>query len=98
MPSEQDLKAVQARAERFKRWYEDDGLKDAFDSIERQYFEAFKRLKPSDDDGRFKLQTATRIIEDVRTHVVQMMTDGKIAKNEIDRLKRGRDRKFKLVS
>lgn len=72
-----------ARAERFQAWYESDGLKEAFDDLEKTYLAAWKQTRASDTAGREKAHMAVINIDHIRQHMISVIENGKMAQATI---------------
>lgn len=68
-------------------------LQAAFLDLRKQYFEAFVAADGKDDLGRFRLQQACVVLEKVERHLRDIIQNGSLAKEEIDILRRGGERK-----
>ncbi len=85
------------KSQRFKDWYEDDGLKEAVADMRRAYFRSFESSHISDDHGRRNIHVALKILDNFESSLQTVMGGGQIAKAEIKRLETAeltKNRKF----
>lgn len=67
-------------------------LVEAFDALEKLYFEGAISRPPNDDDGRRRLTEAVSVLRTVKDHLKRYVRKGDAAQvklREIERLKRG---------
>jgi hypothetical protein len=90
--SEDVLERKQQRAAHAKRLLEDDLLKEAFESVRKEYLSAWRATNPQDGELREQLWRAFSVTDKVQSHLARVMDDGKIAARDIadlaDRRKR----------
>lgn len=71
-------------------------LKAAFDALEAQYIEAWKRASLRDVEGREKAWSAVQVLAQVQEHLSTIMTNGAIAQRDLEILTR-RTRKLSVA-
>jgi hypothetical protein len=81
------------KAAQAQRLLDDKMLKDAFEVLERAYIERWRATGIDDVTGREKLFLAANVIGKVRDHLAAIISDGKVAKAELDNLAREAQRK-----
>lgn len=87
-----------ARAERYKRWADEDGLNDAIEAIKQAYINGFINSDPSDVQGRENVYVACRIIDRLQGHITNVIGGGKVAAKELARIEKEEQRKrFKVI-
>lgn len=64
-------------------------LKAALDELSAAYIEAWKVTSSKDTEGRERLWQAVQVVGKVRDHMVKVLNNGKLAKDELERLSRG---------
>ena len=64
----------------------DEFLWKQFDYLEQQYISAWKVCPARDTDGREKLWQAVNVCGKVKDHLVKVLGDGKLAKQDLERL------------
>lgn len=92
MSDETALRKDAERAARAQALLDDEMLAEAFDGLERAYFEAWKDpgvVAPADVDGRERLWQAAQIVGKVRTHLKEIASRGTLAHAELQRLAQG---------
>ena len=57
----------------------------AFDTLKEEYFKAWSATKPENTELREKLFQFVRVVDVVRSHLVHVVNDGKLAQDEITR-------------
>lgn len=85
--------ARQARAEALLR---DEMLTGAFDSLKQEYVTRWLASQFTDTAGREKLYQAAIVIEQVRSHLVKIAADGRLAAKELEALEGQRTLKQRL--
>lgn len=85
------LDQQRARAERFRSWYETDGLKDRFDELKHAYAERVTQLDPT-SPGFAKqaemLTLARKAVDEVEGFVKAVMNDGAVAARKAEHIQR----------
>jgi len=77
------------RANRWREFYEEDGgLRDVLDTLRRAYFDRAGELMPSDTAALLKLGMAAKIVDQVDTHIRQILTAGRIEQAAQDHAER----------
>lgn len=61
-------------------------LSEAFDELEKAYVNFWRTTKVDDDKGREKLFIAVNVVGKVKAHLQNVLSDGSIAKRELDEL------------
>ncbi len=61
-------------------------LNATFDYLEAEYIRGWRIVPAKDTDAREKIWVAVNVLGRVRDHLHKVLTDGKIAKADIDRL------------
>jgi hypothetical protein len=57
-----------------------------FDYLKEQYIAAWQVTPARDTDGRERLWQAVQVVGKVRDHLTKVLNDGKLAKQDIERL------------
>lgn len=70
-----------------------DALSETFEALEREYFEAWKQCPQRDTEGRERLYMACQIVLKVREHLRSVSDTGKLARKQIDDIKKAGNRK-----
>ncbi len=81
--------ARRARAEVLLR---NELLQEAFDKLEARYIEEWRASQFRDTDARERLWGAVNVLRKVKDHLAQIVSDGKLAQREVDRLTERRRR------
>lgn len=84
------LSIIRAKAERWQRFKEQEGLDEAFDEMEAAIYRAIKSTKPKDCEGRELAYQRLRVLEDMRRVFDLVIAGGKKARTEIERLESGK--------
>ena len=84
------------RAEQARVLINDPLLTEAFETLERQYVEAWKQTDALNVAGKEKLHLAVNIIGKVRQHLTRVINDGALARKQIEEIER--DKKRRLFS
>ncbi len=69
---------------------------EAFASLEKAYFDTWKQTGIRDDAGREKLWLAVKVMGDVKAHLEAVVSNGTVAKKELERLA-SRPKRFGVV-
>lgn len=77
-----------ARGKRAEQLLNDDLLKEGFENLKAEYLKAWSDSAPHEEEYREKLWYARRVVDLVRKHLTLAMDDGKIARHELDALRR----------
>ncbi len=83
--SEDKLREDIQRGERAKAIIDDGLLTEAFATLRKQYSETLFMTTPLDSATREKLYIAFNVIGKVEEHLNTVLTDGKLARAQIDR-------------
>lgn len=90
--------AVKAKAERYQRWAEDDGLNEAIERIKQGYIKALIYSDSTDIQGRENCYIAVNLIEKIEGHIRSVIGGGKMADKEIAKIEREtKKKKFKII-
>lgn len=91
--SEEKLHKDAARAAQAQHLLNDDILQEAFATLETAYVERWRATHIDDDKGREKLFVAVNVIGKVKDHLASVVSNGAVAKAEIDNLAKEAERK-----
>lgn len=77
------------RADRWRAFYEEDGgIRDALELLRRAYFERAAELPVKDTAGLQKLSIASKLVEELDRHVLNIIASGDIAGQQKQHLAR----------
>lgn len=77
------------RADRWRAFYEEDGgIRDALELLRRAYFERAAELPVRDTAGLQKLSIASKLVEELDRHVLNIIASGDIAGQQKQHLAR----------
>ena len=77
------------RADRWRAFYEEEGgIRDALEILRRAYFERAAELPVKDTAGLQKLSIASKLVEELDRHVVNIIASGDIAGQQKQHLAR----------
>jgi len=77
------------RANRWREFYEEEGgLRDLLETLRRAYFERAGELMPGDTAALLKLGMAAKIVEQVDSHIRQIMNAGRLEQAAQDHAER----------
>lgn len=93
MIDEARLQRQAARSVRAKALLDNDLLKEAFDTLERDYTTALFETKPQDQVAREKLYMAVNVVRKVRDHLAFVVNDGKLAQKQLNEIATEAERK-----
>ena len=93
MTDEAKLHQALSRGDRAQALLNNDILKDAFGALERDYITALFETSAQDQIAREKLYLAVNVVRKVRDHLHHVVSDGKLAKKQIDQLAAESERK-----
>lgn len=82
-----------SRAQHAERLLSDALLAQAFDGLEADYLKAWRETGARDTDARERLWQAIQIVGKVRTHLKSAVSDGKLARRELDDIARNGERR-----
>lgn len=99
MVNEDKLRIDAARATRAQQLMENELLKEAFATLEQSYVDRWRASRVGEDAVREKLFIAINVIGKVKDHINSIVSNGAIAKKELDELERvaERKRRFSVV-
>jgi hypothetical protein len=84
--NEAKVRERQARGERAEALLRNELLNDAFEHLETQFIDAWKNSPVSDTDSRERLYQLCQNLSAVRGYLQSVVTDGKLAKSQLDEL------------
>lgn len=88
MSDDDKLRRDATRGARMHAILEDDLVKDAFIKLELEYTNAWKnRTGPDDIEGRERIWHHVQALSNLRSHLMSVVSNGRLAQAEIDRLK-----------
>ena len=94
MTDKQDREAAAklqvARAERFKSLWENDGLKDWYETVRRQIIERLLDTTIDQDLERFRLQVSVKQLDAIKGQFMAAMDTGKLARKDLEMLASGK--------
>lgn len=73
------LEQSRAKAERFERWFEEDGLKEALEDIKDAYVAGMIASHYTDKQARENCYIAVNLIERIEGHILNVIGGGKVA-------------------
>jgi len=80
---------VKHRADRWRAFYEEEGgIRDALEVLRRAYFERAADLPVRDTAGLQKLSIASKLVEELERHVLNIIASGDIAAQQNEHLRR----------
>lgn len=82
-----------SRGDRAAALLKNEMLTEAFDALERDYSTALFETKPQDQIAREKLYLAVNVVRKVRDHLTSVISDGKMAKSQLNDLTKEAERK-----
>lgn len=91
--SEEKLHKDAARAAQAQHLLNDDILTEAFSTLEAAYIERWRETHIDDDKGREKLFVAVNVIGKVKDHLTSVVSNGALARAELDNLAKEAERK-----
>jgi hypothetical protein len=86
MTDELALNRAAERGARAQRLLDDDLLKEAFETLDRDYVKAWRETAARDTDARERLWQAVQIVGRVRDHLVTVVNGGKLAQRELNEI------------
>jgi hypothetical protein len=86
MTDELALNKASERGARAQRLLDDDLLKEAFATLDRDYTRAWRETAARDTDARERLWQAVQVVAKVRDHLVHVVNGGKLAQREMNDL------------
>ena len=84
--SEDKIATALAEAARADVLLKDEFLWKQFDHLEQEYISAWRVCPARDTDGREKLWQAVNVCGKVKDHLVKVLSDGKLAKQDLEYL------------
>jgi hypothetical protein len=73
------LERDKAKADRFERWFEEDGLKDALKDIKEAYVKGLVNSHYKDKKARENCYVALNVLERIEGHILNVIGGGKMA-------------------
>ncbi len=86
MTDELALNKAAERGARAQRLLDDDLLKDAFVTLDRDYTKAWRETAARDTDARERLWQAVQVVAKVRDHLTHLVNGGKLAQREMNEI------------
>jgi len=86
MTDEIALNKASERGARAQRLLDDDLLKEALETLDRDYTRAWRESAARDTDARERLWQAVQVVAKVRDHLTRVVNGGKLAQRELDDL------------
>jgi hypothetical protein len=86
MTDEWALNKAAERGARAQRLLDDDLLKDAFVTLDRDYTKAWRETAARDTDARERLWQAVQVVAKVRDHLTHLVNGGKLAQREMNEI------------
>jgi len=86
MTDELALNKAAERGARAARLLDDELLKEAFETLERDYIKAWRETAARDTDARERLWQAVQVVGKVRDHLVTVVNGGKLAQREMNEI------------
>jgi len=86
MTDELALNKSMERGARAARLLDDELLKEAFETLERDYVKAWRETAARDTDARERLWQAVQVVAKVRDHLVSVVNGGKLAQREMNEI------------
>ena len=86
MTDEIALTRATERAARAQRLLEDELLKEALDTLDRDYTRAWRETAARDTDARERLWQACQVVAKVRDHLANVVNGGKLAQRQLNDL------------
>lgn len=83
----------QARAARAQDLIQNELLNEAFDELEKAYIDHWRGTHVEDHAAREKLFLAVNIIGKIKTHLITVLNDGKLAAHQLRELAQAAERK-----
>lgn len=92
-----DLDKDIARAKRAEILLADDLLTGAFDSLKAEYMRRWEECESRDQDKRERLWWAVRVVNEVRNNLNSIVTNGRLAKAEVEATAGKAPKRFGIV-
>jgi hypothetical protein len=86
MTDELALNKAAERGARAQRLLDDELLKEAFETLDRDYTRAWRETAARDTDARERLWQAVQVVAKVRDHLIHAVNGGKLAQREMNEL------------
>lgn len=95
-----DLERDKAKADRFERWFEEDGLKEALEDIKEAYVAGMLNSHYKDKQARENCYIAINLIDRIEGHIHGVIGGGKMADKTLQAIEREAANKkvFKLFN
>ena len=85
---QRNLEQDKARADRYDRWFEQDGLKDALESIKQSYVNGIINSHVTDTQGRENCYIAIGVVERLEGNIRSVIGGGKMAEKTLAKIQR----------
>lgn len=73
------LEESRMKAERFERWFEEDGLKEAIEDIKDAYVAGMRASHYKDTQARENCYIALHVLDRIEGHILNVIGGGKVA-------------------
>lgn len=94
MPTEGKLREAVDRKARAEALLRDELIVEAFETLEREYLNAFKTSGPNDAQARERAYALLHGLEAVQRHLRSVVEDGKVAQRQLDEAIQPQKRRF----
>lgn len=88
-----DLTNDVAKGQRYKDWYERDGLKEALENIKQAYINGLINSHVTDVQGRENCYIAVNLVEKIESHIINVIGGGKLADKTLQRIQKEQNKK-----
>lgn len=82
------LEQNKQKAQRFERWFEEDGLKEALEDIKDAYVTGMLASHYQDKEARENCYIAVNLIERIESHIINVIGGGKVADKTLKAIER----------
>jgi hypothetical protein len=96
MTDEIALNRAIGRAAQAQRLLDDELLREAFATLDRDYTKAWRETAARDTDARERLWQACQVVAKVRDHLANVLNGGKLAQRELNELAE-RHKRFGII-
>ena len=83
--NEDELLARKERGAKAEELMRNGALQDAFVKLEEAYVNLWRTTDPDEYEVRERAWTCSKVLEDLRTHLISTVRDGVVAQREIER-------------
>jgi hypothetical protein len=77
-----------SKGDRAKQTLDDPRFNEAVEALKAEYYSAWLTSTADDVDGRERLRIAAVTVEKIKSHLIAMMNDGKLARAQIEQLRK----------